>query len=65
MTEPVFQLGREFDKGNKFMKIGRNRVINDYIRVSTKANQKMAAMLVAILFILQSPYSNFGENLVK
>ena len=40
-------------------------MINDYIRVSTSANQQMVAMLVAILFVLQSPYSNMGENLVK
>ena len=35
------------------MKFGGNRVINDYVRVSTRANRQAAAILSAILFIVR------------
>ena len=34
LTKPIFQLGREFDKSNPYMKFGRNSMKNDQVRVT-------------------------------
>ena len=56
-TKPIFELWSEFDKSDLYMKFGGNLVINDSVRVSTRANRK-AAILSAILFIIRptKPY---------
>ena len=61
-TKPIFQHGREFDKRKKYMKFGRNRVINELVRVSSSANRQVVAMLATILVILQNHYLNLDGS---
>ena len=44
------------------MTIKRNWVINDQVQVSTRANQQVAAIMVAIFFFIRQ---NMGESLIK
>ena len=38
LTKPIFKFGQSFDKSSAYMQFGRNRVINDHVRVSTSAD---------------------------
>ena len=64
----MFELGQAFDKSDKYMKFGRNWVINDYVKVTTSANRpQAAAILTAILVIVYRTKSilNMSQSLIK
>ena len=66
-TKPIFRHDQLFDGSSPYVKFGRNRVINDYIRVSINATDRcqVVGILMPILVIGQSPYLNLGESLIK
>ena len=35
LTKPIFELRREFDRSNPYVKFGRNPMKNDQVRVTT------------------------------
>ena len=66
-TKLILKLGKKIDMSNANMKIERNLVINDLVRVSTNANDKQCPFWSQCwyAFIGQNPYLNLGERLIK
>ena len=40
VSKPILELWQEIDKNNAYMKLERNRVTNDLVKMSTKENRR-------------------------
>ena len=67
-TKPVFQLEREVDGSNPYMKFGRDLIKNDCVRVTMTADFDRWLPFRRPSWVSdvgQNPYSNLNERLLE